>query len=153
MIKQLNKGVKSQTRRLMKPQPHYIENLKMWSFQGWNIEHEEAQRRIIEQYSKYGQIGEILIVEGSTILLRITNIRIERIQDISVRDAMSEGLHNEFDGTKYWYSPSDRKDIVLEYGDHTMTPRPCVAFKALWNSIYKNWNDNPWAWAYDFEII
>lgn len=26
-------------------------------------------------------------------------------------------------------------------------------FKPLWNSIYKNWDDNPWVWACEFEVI
>lgn len=35
-------------------------------------------------------------------------------------------------------------------------PRPdviliCVSYASLWNSINKNWDENPWVWVYDFE--
>ncbi|MGP2911158.1 hypothetical protein ACTVKE_14735 [Serratia marcescens] len=65
------------------------------------------------------------------ILLEITAVRVERLNDISDGDAISEGC-----------SISDMKS-----GD-------CVAdvFARLWSSIYgvDSWNANPWVWVIEF---
>jgi hypothetical protein len=76
------------------------------------------------------------------IRLEITNIRVERLQNISERDAMAEGaeLFNNYDGT---------------YGGWGA---PCLyahAFELLWESLYGKdlWNANPWLWVIEFKKI
>ncbi|MBH2953692.1 hypothetical protein I5L41_06185 [Serratia marcescens] len=68
------------------------------------------------------------------ILLEITAVRVERLNDISDGDAISEGC-----------SISDMKS-----GD-------CVAdvFARLWSSIYgvDSWNANPWVWVIEFRRV
>ncbi|HCB1445088.1 hypothetical protein [Serratia marcescens] len=71
---------------------------------------------------------------ASRITLEITAVRVERLNDISDGDAISEGC-----------SISDMKS-----GD-------CVAdvFARLWSSIYgvDSWNANPWVWVIEFRRV
>ncbi|MCE0212627.1 hypothetical protein LVU51_17595 [Klebsiella pneumoniae] len=71
---------------------------------------------------------------ASRILLEITNVRVERLKNISDRDAICEGC-----------STADMKS-----GD-------CVAdvFARLWASIYgsDSWNANPWVWVIEFKRV
>lgn len=81
--------------------------------------------------------------------IKITNIRIERLQDISDADCLKEGvLKGEFRNTwdKYY----------LYYGEGIKTfPTPLHAFAALINKIKGKGTceSNPYVWAYDFELV
>ncbi|WIO41018.1 hypothetical protein P2G42_13665 [Klebsiella electrica] len=83
---------------------------------------------------------------ASRITLEITDVRVERLNDISEEDARAEGI---IDGG------------CLNCGE----PEPCGcanpepdatdAFAYLWQSIYgqENWNANPWVWVIEFKRI
>ena len=66
--------------------------------------------------------------------LRITDIRVERIQDISVDDSIAEGV---------------------KWGEGAGS-NPRVRFSNLWDSINlkrgHGWDVNDWVWVYDFEL-
>ncbi len=70
---------------------------------------------------------------ASRILLDITNIRVERVQDISEADATAEGMI------------ADDDYCAEEY------------FSILWNELNgwaeKGWNANPWVWCIEFRVI
>lgn len=72
---------------------------------------------------------------ASRIILKITNVRAERLQDISEADAKAEGI-KEGDNWPYLYKP---------------------AFSRLWDSIYEQrsfgWDNNPWVWVIEFEKL
>lgn len=88
---------------------------------------------------------------ASRITLRIIDIRVERLQDISEEDAMAEGIYNgEYDpkindGGK----PGFTVDGINFYG----TAAHC--FEELWESTYGlgSWAKNDWVWAITFEPI
>lgn len=77
--------------------------------------------------------------------IRITNIRVERLQDISEEDCIAEGIwkaHNVgLEGVTYWSNSSFRtaKD----------------AYASLINRISGKgtWENNPWVFVYDFELV
>jgi hypothetical protein len=80
---------------------------------------------------------------ASRITLEITDVRVQRLQDISESDAMDEGagatgpLHPEWDGDPDQY----RK-----------------RFRELWDSINANpgpyrFCANPWVWAVSFKVV
>jgi hypothetical protein len=76
---------------------------------------------------------------ASRIDLEITNVRVERLNNISEDDAEAEGVYAGSKG-KNWHG--DLKGAV------------CISkFKTLWNSIYKNWYKNPWVWVVEFKLI
>ncbi|OUC36772.1 hypothetical protein BJP35_2906 [Enterobacter sp. J49] len=68
---------------------------------------------------------------ASRILLEITDVRVEQLNDISEEDARSEGI-----------SGSTARDVK-------------EAYAALWRSIYgsDNWRANPWVWVIEFKRI
>jgi hypothetical protein len=79
----------------------------------------------------------------SRINLEIVDIRIERVQDITKEEALAEGLRKWPHKNDYAYGFND--GAVDGYGS------PTGAFHALWDSIYKNWSDNPWVWVVEFK--
>lgn len=82
---------------------------------------------------------------ASRIDLLIKNIRVERIKDISEKDAKAEGV-----------VPS-AYESVDKYGKYYSELSHVLSFARLWNSIYAKrghgWNSNPWVWVVEFEII
>lgn len=78
----------------------------------------------------------------SRITLEITDVRIERVQNISAVDTANEGMFN--DG-KCWQNGDG---VAYNTGEQ--------AFQALWDSIYASrgfsWNVNPWVWVICFKI-
>ena len=71
------------------------------------------------------------------IWLEVTNIRVERVQDISKDDCVSEGIKHCVDLSK-------------KTSDH-------FRFIVLWDSINNKrgfgWNKNPWVWVVEFKRI
>lgn len=82
-------------------------------------------------------------------VLEITEIRVQRLQDISEEDAKAEGIeyHN---GLAVGHS-GYRHVQAHEYVYATATE----AFKVLWESINgaESWKLNPWVWALTFKRI
>lgn len=74
------------------------------------------------------------------LILEITNIRVERLNDISSEDAKAEG----FD---YSTHPSA---IQMGYAIGAKTN-----FRFAWEQIYgqNEWNKNPWVWVIEFKVI
>jgi hypothetical protein len=69
---------------------------------------------------------------ASRITLEITNIRVERLQEISAEDILKEGF--------------EVYPIPLNFKN----------FKNLWNSIHKKeycWESNPWVWVVEFRRV
>lgn len=64
---------------------------------------------------------------ASRLTLKVTDVRIEQVQDISEEQAKKEGCSN---------FPS--------YRGH---------FEEIWDSIYQNWKENPYVWVIEFEVI
>lgn len=79
--------------------------------------------------------------EAARIFLRVTNVRVERLRDITVEDALVEGMD------KYirLNGELDENSII-------------TSFIGVWNSTIKKsdldsygWNANPWVWVIEFE--
>lgn len=82
--------------------------------------------------------------------IRITNIRIERLQDISDEDCIAEGIYPKANGRWYCY------DVVIRMGvSYDPYPDPREAYAALIDKISGKgtWESNPWVFVYDFEQI
>lgn len=76
--------------------------------------------------------------KDSRINLKIINIRVERLQDISGKDAIAEG----------W--PSHEEPFPLINAEN----KALAWFKNLWELLNKKkgygWNENPWVWVIKF---
>ena len=77
---------------------------------------------------------------ASRLTLKIANVRVERLQEISVEDCIAEGINQD--------SP------LNNYGTGAIVRD---AFAALWDSINAKrgypWDDNPWVWVIEFERV
>ena len=88
---------------------------------------------------------------ASRILLEITDVRIERLQDITEDQALAEGIvgvpFRPDDGwpicTGYMVGPDDGKT-----GLQTTAAK---AFAGLWDSVGGDWEANPWVWVVEFK--
>jgi hypothetical protein len=87
--------------------------------------------------------------EAARIWLKVTNVRVERLRNITIEQAQSEGTEyacNEKCRSFKWCDD----DIVLKGG--------CECFSKLWDTTIKKadinrygWSANPWVWVIEFE--
>lgn len=77
---------------------------------------------------------------SSRILLEITDVRVERLQDISRADIRAEGLQ----------CPPElaSDDVSPNYRDWYP-----AAWRELWESTGGNWDANPWVWVVEFKRV
>lgn len=192
MVRAILAGRKTQTRRIVKPQPIRPIQAASGNWFESDAEGVDAKRPLI---LKFGEIGDRLWCRetflpvadffgdlevpkkfwykadgdawfskwkpsihmprsASRITLEITNIRVERLQDISEEDAKAEGVVTG-DAGPYWH---DSK--LLGH------------FRELWNSIHgesklgedfvlnehggvsaKSWEANPYVWVIEFKKL
>lgn len=81
--------------------------------------------------------------------IRITRIRVERLQDISDEDCLEEGIWTR---TGRWYC----YDIIRrgeEYFDPYPDPREAYSVLIDHISGKGTWDSNPYVFVYDFELI
>ena len=77
--------------------------------------------------------------------IRITDVRVERLQDISDEDCIKEGVHEATrDFPWYWID-----------GFNVTFNEPRTAFAHLINKVSRKdvWNENPYVFVYDFELV
>jgi hypothetical protein len=153
MMQALLDGRKTQTRRLINPQP--IDNTEVdgniyeGNHKGYvkNNSAHDWKRQFIYQFCEY-TVGERLLAvesgEWSGItdkLILITDIQIQRVQEIDHENARAEGV---------WAMPHR-----CEYSGFQDSFRD--SFLHLWNRIYGAkgfpWQKNPYCYAYKFEVL
>ena len=154
------------------PDPPYEEN------NIWTISYADGETREVEPPESYNPVlysherwrPSIHMPKwASRLTLKITDVRVERLQDISEEDANAEGCNLE------WYSdnagtenlwPCEKCQGQLVHGafgaNYGVTEVDCSKcdtskkmFRQLWQSINgaHSWEDNPWVWCVSFEVI
>lgn len=88
--------------------------------------------------------------EAARIWLKVTNVRVERLQDITDEQAKREGI--QYDECPTGFTWKQETDM------HNCYTTPIGAMQALWNSTIKKsdldrygWNASPWVWVIEFE--
>lgn len=88
--------------------------------------------------------------------IRITNVRVERLQDISDDDCLKEGVVKDtcktyFNGYTVKFSLDQYNNILSS--EWFRTPRE--AFAHLINKVSRKgtWESNPYVFVYDFELV
>ena len=78
---------------------------------------------------------------AARIWLEVTDVRVERLQEITGQDALKEGLNSHVHPQAFYFDCNQRE-----------------MFENLWNSTIKKsdldrygWDANPWAWVIEFE--
>lgn len=84
--------------------------------------------------------------EAARIWLKVTDVRVERLQEITEDGAKAEGA---IDNRGFIHSPENEYDRIHTARDH---------FIKIWNSTIKKsdldrygWGANPWVWVIEFE--
>lgn len=82
-------------------------------------------------------------------VLEITEVRVERLQEISEEDALAEGVTRIDHGREYYFS------AMRDEPDHRNWVDPTDAYKELWESINGkgSWGLNPWVWVISFRRV
>ena len=88
--------------------------------------------------------------------IRITNIKVERLQDISDEDCMKEGIYtraalHSLHVNGYAYTFDNWSDRGIAMGSDTAKG----AFASLIDRINGKgtWESNPWVYAYEFVLL
>lgn len=221
MIKAILEGRKTQTRRIIKPQPRLVapdsitipnycsgewacphghSGEKLWVRESWRVgawqedegkiavdykadgycrrkwltvENQELFMRLWQQSTDdaqkvFGRLERYKWQPGespcrwrsarfmprwaSRITLKIINIRPERLQRITSKDALAEGIKN-IDPQSKTYDKPYYQDYRRE---DACTSNPVKSFITLWDSINDKthpWKDNPWVWVIEFKRI
>ncbi|WP_265694144.1 hypothetical protein [Providencia rustigianii] len=86
---------------------------------------------------------------ASRITLEITNVRVERLNNISPRDVVAEGLI-KLPATGRYVRFQGAQHFGLAYDNHK------DAFADLWDEVSKpncNYESNPWVWVIEFKRV
>lgn len=90
---------------------------------------------------------------ASRILLEITEVRVERLQGISEKQALAEGI------VGVAFRPDDGWPICTGYmvgpddGKTGLQTTAAKAFAGLWDSVGGDWATNPWVWVVEFKQV
>ncbi len=194
MVKAILEGRKTQTRRIIKPQPNEVVNNRPYEWEYGATMSPPEPREIV---CPYGSPGDLLWVRetfcidsrgahgddpgyyykadmptyedgneiwpdswkpsiympkaSARLWLQITDVKVERLLDITTEDAVKEGIKKICALTTLFKTPSDK--MLYDSGRD--------AFLHLWNSIHskhqtpntKHQTLNPWVWAITFKVI
>jgi hypothetical protein len=183
MVRAILEGRKTQTRRVIKPQPNDIRESpfvksgietthgyeikpkyepgdRLWVRETWHQHSSdddfctgEIHYRATEICVGTKWIPSIFMPRwASRITLEVTNVRVERVRDISFEDCLSEGCSDKYEH----YDANCKHEVNGEccqgwhYGQKWN-------FYYLWNSINAKrgygWDVNPWVWVIEFKRV
>lgn len=164
MVSAILNGRKTQTRRVIKPQPvsnpfplqrcpYGVTGDLLWVREthyrwagcgtpprtGFNQDRCYDDHPELLSMTRHAQIVTVPSIHmprwASRITLRVVDVRVERVQEISESDAKAEGVaawHNTTDGTVY-------------------RPEFCLLWDSINAAIGFGWEVNPWVWVVEFE--
>ena len=114
-------------------EPIRYEADQTWQTWGWGRPHSTGRHRAARHMPRW----------ASRLTLLVTDVRVQRLQEISEDDAQAEGVCE----TDFW----DRAEHKVLGGAPWSVER--LAFADLWNSIHSPdaWDANPWVAATSFE--
>ncbi len=89
---------------------------------------------------------------ASRIQLQITNVRLEKVVNISAQDAIAEGIEPvELESS--WYAGSHTAYRDYESKGGITRNCPIDSFKTLWRSTGGKWDESVYVWAIDFKVV
>lgn len=97
--------------------------------------------------------------EACRIFLEIIDIKVERLNEISEQDCISEGIKSHLEELTKEPRFKNYMEDASGYGhpdyDYPTTYDPKYSFQTLWQSINgeEGWDKNPWVWAITFKRI
>jgi hypothetical protein len=183
MVRAILDGRKTQTRRVIKPQPISIGDKvvavlkyrirdRLWVRETWHPYGDDGKESLAlatstctgpehvcfratadeAQCATYHWRPSIHMPRwASRITLEITNVRVQRLQDISEKDAKAEGVERLKSGRGYYSIKHGR--AAVHFGVYHDDAKE--AFAELWDSINGAgaWDANPWVYALTFRRV
>jgi hypothetical protein len=200
MVKAILEGRKTQTRRVIKPQPDdggvhgvTVEGFQTALYQAeeyWINTEEGESKQVKPRYRKgdilwvrekfcnvnrpevteYYYFADTLFVEcedydpkewtwktslymprkAARLFLKVTSVRVERLQDISEKDAEAEGIKIHQCEMSNSYREHCRFYVCSACEHQTLRG----GYSKLWDSLNAkcgySWESNPWVWVYEF---
>ena len=169
-------GTKTMTRRLLRdnvPLGNWEETIKHLPYKvGDIVAIAQPYKDIIECMAEYSDI--IINVDGSINReykagwtnkmfvranlmphhIKITDVKVERLRDISEEDCLCEGIRYYPSSDKRWSNDSGYGYHIPKNGLH-LFDTPYKAFANLFERISGKgtWESNPWVVAYSFELV
>lgn len=139
-IPKVEAGISSMCKsELMKPR------MKYFVFKASNIQYADNENGLAWRPSIH------MPKEAARIFLKVTDVHVERLQEITAEGALDEGTNVEFPEPKTSY-------ISLAYTKMRLEPAARRSFANLWNSTIKpadlpvcGWQADPWVWVIRFE--
>ena len=130
----------------------YSEMIVDFAKHNYHIPREDAAEKFKKVYESYAGWNNKMFAKVALMPhhIRITDIRVERLQDISDEDCLREGVW-QFPGNKFTFYISK---IIGKYQAKAFsTARD--AYKYLIDKVSGKgtWNSNPWVVAYSFELV
>ena len=198
-------GRKTQTRRIIKPQPILDKNVGIkWKGHAYGLGYtrEETFRNFLSCVKPPYQVGEFVAVaqpyknvfspdeilyvthgEGYRMVkvkniagwnnklyvcadlmphqIRITNVRIEQLQDISDEECIKEGIREVLCVSNNWGNSATHTEYNVPYYDKRGNQQLIRGLKSQETYSYLidkisgigTWDSNSWVWAYEFELV
>lgn len=86
---------------------------------------------------------------ASRLVLEVTGVRVERLQDITEADARAEGCTG--------HDPEPSAEGGTTWPGRSSAPCPRAHFAALWDSVNGgrpgcSWDSNPWVWVISYKL-
>ena len=108
-----------------------------------------------KQYEGYNDIqwnpASAMPVEATRLFIKVKNVRVERLRDITVDDARAEGISEKLAFECNGWSPSYYDPDSGGHADYR------AGFFCEWDLLHEangyGWEVNPFVWGYEFEII
>lgn len=146
MIELIKNGKKTQTRRPvgLNPSCKPIDSEFTSELDGYyRWDHQYKDSIVSETIKfKYGNVGDLIRIKRTDIILKIIRVRVQRLHDITEKDAKKEGMEVTF----------------LHKDSGCPEPHAC-RFSTIWNGIYTDefkpryqWQHNPWVFVIDFKV-
>lgn len=124
-------------------------------------------RHHIDPYTPawHKRLARFMPKSASRIWLQVTDVRVERLQDISEEDAVAEGVKPAHCETNHGCPSLNCKNQCSEIGNWwnyrapdgegfpTFSARS--SFESLWESINgaDSWQTNPWVWVIKYKVL
>ena len=119
--------------------PYLLEGMKSQTVYKTSV-HPDWMEYAKEKYGYKWTPSIFMPRSASRITLEITNLRVERVQEITEEDAMSEGMQmKEFKAVDPQFDSISFRNGFID----------------IWAKINgsKSWNDNQWVWVIEFKVL